>query len=300
MIGENLPVLSAISTPLVRLGNLFPGRQVYAKCEFLAPSGSFKWHATVHLLEHLRREGRTRELVVPSMGNTALAVAAGARAFGFAVTGVVPPTISRAKDEKLQALGVSLLKVAGGGNELLRRAAQVAEERGAYFVHPHLDPLWTDGYAVIAEQILAALPGCRSLVFPIGGGGLLMGLTAFLARHPAPVRPIACETYNFPTYARYEHERSATIADGLVLGDPHPPVRQRIDELRIPIHLVKDSEIRAAMAGLYAEQGLVVEPSSAVTVACVQTHPELEEPICVVLTGENITREDFHRLIADS
>src|SRR5438128_2176492 len=160
-------------TPLVRLGNLFPRHDVYAKCEFLAPSGCFKIRGATHLLDHLRRAGRAQQLIVPSMGNTALGAATAARAFGFGMTGVVPQTIARAKDEKLQALGVELVKIAGGGSDLLRRATQVAAERGAYFVHPHLDPLWTDGYQVIAEQVLDSLPGCRSLVFPVGGGGLL-------------------------------------------------------------------------------------------------------------------------------
>src|SRR5881409_1599711 len=106
-------------TPLIRLGNLFPSRAVYAKCEFLAPSGCFKIRGAAHLLDHLRRAGRTPPLVVPSMGNTALGAAVGARAFGFAMTGVVPQTIARAKDEKLQALGVELVKIAGGGRDLL-------------------------------------------------------------------------------------------------------------------------------------------------------------------------------------
>ncbi len=299
MTGESPDALSAVRTPLVRLGNLFPGRQVYAKCEFLAPSGCFKVRGAVHLLEHLRRQGRTRLLVVPSMGNTALGAAVGARAFGFSMIGVVPTTISRAKDEKLQALGVELRKIAGGGSELLRQAAQLAEERGGYFVHPHLDPLWTDGYATIAEQVLADLPDCRSLVFPVGGGGLLLGLAAHLEAHPAPVRLVGCEPFNYPKYAPHDHPRSATIADGLLLEVPHPPVRQKIDALGTPIHLVAESAIRAAMAGLYAGQGLVVEPSSAVAVACVRAHPELEEPLCVVLTGENVAREDFRRLIAE-
>src|SRR6266487_780626 len=138
-------MLPSLHTPLVRLGNLFPGRAVYAKCEFLSPSGSFKTRGARHLLEHLSREGRTRQLVVPSMGNTALGAALAAKAFGFPMTGVVPQTISRAKDEKLQALGVELLKIAGGGSDLLRRATEVAAQSGGYFVHPHLDPLWTDG-----------------------------------------------------------------------------------------------------------------------------------------------------------
>src|SRR5919197_5238103 len=175
-------------TPLVRLGNLFPRQAVYAKCEFLAPSGCFKIRGATHLLEHLTGEGKNPPLVVPSMGNTALGAAVGAKAFGFRMTGVVPELIAKAKDEKLRALGVELVKVAGGGSDLLRRATELARERGGYFVHPHPDPLWTDGYHSIAAEILEALPDCRSLVFPVGGGGLLMGLLAHLRAHPVPVR----------------------------------------------------------------------------------------------------------------
>jgi threonine dehydratase len=288
-----------VPIPLIRLGNLFPERRVYAKCEFLAPSGSFKTRGANHLLSRLGSESRTRKLVVPSMGNTALGAAVGAREFGFTMTGVVPQTIGRAKDEKLQALGVDLVKIAGGGTELLRRAVQLAEERGGYFVHPHLDPLWTDGYQAIVAEVLRDLPDCRSLVFPVGGGGLLMGVTEYLLRQPAPLNLVGCEAYNAPTYAGFSHARVPTIADGLILEEPHARVRERIDALGIPIHLVHDADIRRAMAALFAGQALVVEPSSAVAVAFVQAHRhDLEEPVCVVLTGENIAREDFHRLIA--
>ena len=181
-------MLSLMPTPLIRLGNLFPRHDVYAKCEFLAPSGCIKIRGAAHLLDHLRREGDTRQLIVPSMGNTALGAATGAQAFGFSMTGVVPQTIARAKDEKLRALGVELIKIAGGGSDLLQFAAELARERGGYFVHPHLDPLWTDGYQSIAAEVVREIPGCRSLVFPVGGGGLLMGLLAYLRNNPAPLR----------------------------------------------------------------------------------------------------------------
>ena len=288
-----------ISPPLIRLGNLFPDRRVYAKCEFLAPSGSFKDRGAKHLLEHLRGAGPLPPLVVPSMGNTALGAAVGAKAYGARMVGVVPRTISRAKDEKLQAMGVELVKVDGGGTDLLHTATRLAGERGGYFVHPHLDPLWTDGYQAIAEEILRELPDCRSLVFPAGGGGLLMGLTEHLMRHPARVALHACEAYNAPTYARYDHPRAPTVADGLILEVPHPKVERRIAEAGVAVHLVKEGEIRAALAGLFAKQGLVIEPSSAVVTAFVAARgTELEEPAAVVLTGENVTREDFWRLIA--
>jgi threonine dehydratase len=287
----------AVRTPLIRLGNLFPRRQVYAKCEFAAPSGSFKIRGAVHLLTGLLREGQARELVVPSMGNTALGAAVGACAFGVRVVGVVPQTIGRDKDEKLRALGVELVKVAGGGMDVLAAATRLAQERGAYFVHPHLDPAWTDGYAALVEEILEDLPGCRSLVFPVGGGGLLMGITDYLRGRPPGVRLSGCEAYNAPTYARFDHAHSPTIADGLILEVPHARVRQRVEELGMAIALVKEAEIRAAMAGLYARQALLVEPSSAVTAAFVHAHHELEEPACVILTGENIARDEFFRLI---
>jgi threonine dehydratase len=284
-------------TPLIRLGNLFPRLDVFAKCEFLAPSGCFKIRGATHLLEHLSKGG-TRQLIVPSMGNTALGAATAAQAFGFSMTGVVPQMIAAAKDEKLRALGVELVKIAGGGSDLIRHATALAKECGGYFVHPHLDPLWTDGYRSIASEILRELPGCRSIVMPVGGGGLLMGLLAHLREHPAGVRLLGCEPYNYPKYAQFDHARSDTIADGLKLESPHPSVQKAIAEAGVSITLVSENDIRGAMHDLYETQGLVVEPSSAITLAFVKSHAlELQGPVCVILTGENITREHHRRLI---
>jgi threonine dehydratase len=125
-----------------------------------------------------------------------------------------------------------------------------------------------------------------------------MGLSAYLQQHPTALKLIGCEAYNYPTYASYDHARSTTIADGLMLEEPHPAVQQRIREMSIPIHLVSDDAIRKAMAALYRHQGLLVEPSSAITQAIVHAGAaDLEEPACIVLTGENIAREEYLRLI---
>ncbi len=168
-------------------------------------------------------------------------------------------------------------------------------------MHPHLDPLWTDGYQSIAAEILQDLPSCRSLVFPVGGGGLLMGLLAYLRSNPAPVRLFGCEPYNYPKYARFDHSRSTTIADGLMLETPHPQVQQAIAEAHVAISLLREADIRAALRDLFETQALVVEPSSAITLAFVKARAaELEEPICVILTGENIAHEDHRRLIGEA
>jgi threonine dehydratase len=289
-------MLPLAPTPLVCLGNLFPGRDVFAKCEFLLPSGSFKVRGAVHLLEHLTRAGTVPRLVVPSSGNTAVGAAVAAAAFGAEMVGVVPQTIARAKDEKLRALGVELVKIAGGGSELLRTAEQLARDHGGYFVHPHLDPHWTDGYRAIAAEVRAALPACRTLVIPVGGGGLLMGLLAEL--RGSAVTVVGCEPFNYPKYAKFDHARTPTVADGLVLETPHPSVQKAIADAGIEIGLVPDADIRTAVREVYETQGLVIEPSSAIALAYAKTRADLAGPVCVVLTGENITREDHRRLIA--
>src|SRR5260370_32886860 len=103
-------MLSFSPTPLIRLGNLFPQREIHAKCEFLAPSGCFKIRGAMHLLEHLSREGRARQRIVPSMGSTALGAAVGAKAFGFSMHGAGPQTAAQATVAKLRWLGVDLIQ----------------------------------------------------------------------------------------------------------------------------------------------------------------------------------------------
>jgi threonine dehydratase len=126
-----------------------------------------------------------------------------------------------------------------------------------------------------------------------------MGLLAYLRDNPAPVRLFGCEPYNYPKYARFDHARSTTIADGLILEAPHSPVQQAIADEGVAISLVPEADIRAAMKELFEVHAIVVEPSSAITLALVQARGgELEEPICVILTGENIAREDHRRLIS--
>ena len=287
-------MLSLMQTPLIRLSNLFPRHEVYA-CFLPAVSRSARsaicW--TIYFVKGGRPDRAVDVFASPSAATGA------ARGFGFSMTGVVPQTIARAKDEKLRALGVELVKIAGGGSDLLRYATDLAKERGGYFVHPHLDPLWTDGYQSIAAEVLRDLPTCRSVVFPVGGGGLLMGLLAYLRNNPAPVRLFGCEPYNYPKYARFDHARSTTIADGLLLETPHPQVQQSIADRGVAISLVPEGDIRTALRELFETQALVVEPSSAITLAFVKSQAEeLGEPICVILTGENIAHEDHRRLIS--
>jgi len=75
-------------------------------------------------------------------------------------------------------------------------------------------------------------------------------------------------------------------------------VQKAIADSGVAISLVTEAEIRSALRDLFESQGLEVEPSSAITVGFLKANTELDEPVCVVLTGENIVREDHARLMS--
>ncbi len=112
---ERAIMLSLMQTPTIRLGNLFPRHEVYAKCEFLAPSGCFKIRGAAHLLDHLSREGddyvRPTDRAVDGK-HSGLGAATAAQAFGFRTgwrRAANHPPAPR-NNEKLRALGVELIK----------------------------------------------------------------------------------------------------------------------------------------------------------------------------------------------
>jgi threonine dehydratase len=350
------------ATPLVRLSNLFPNHQVFAKCEHLNVSGSFKIRGALHLLDALSHQSPpVSTLVVPSMGNTALGCAEGIKmvnqqpppreaTLGFKMVAVVPQSITPAKDRKLASMGIEMIKVAGAGKAVLDAAHAHAQSTNSYMVHPHLDCSWTDGYQRIISEIQQQLPSCRTIVFPVGGGGLLMGLTCAQQLDQQQVdgngrmcaiKFVGAEAAAAFKYTTFNIDRShhvgSTIADGLMLDVPHAQVQQRVAECKLDIGLVSERDIKQTMHDMYQLHGMMIEPSSAVPVAlvraCIAHHssssttttmhatvatsdatdiapPELsvlnytathaiqlQEPIVVITTGDNIGRDDFLHIV---
>ncbi len=210
-------------TPLVRLANLFPTREVYAKCEFLAPSGCFKIRGATHLLEHLQPGGAN-----PATGR-AVDGEHGPRR-GRRCTGVRLRHDRRRAADHRPGQG---REAASPGRRVRSRSPAVAATCCAA---PPTSPRSAAATSCIPTWIRSGptatspspprfctpCPTAARSCFPVGGGGLLMGLLAYLRNNPAPVRLFGCEPYNYPKYARFDHARSTTIADGLTPGDAAP------------------------------------------------------------------------------
>jgi [CysO sulfur-carrier protein]-thiocarboxylate-dependent cysteine synthase len=196
-------LLDAIGdTPLVGLPRLSPSPDVrlWAKLEDRNPTGSIKDRAALRMLVDAEKDGRLRPgctILEPTSGNTGISLAMAARLRGYRLVCVMPENTSEERRQLLRMWGVEIVSspAAGGSNEAVRVAKQMAEE------HPDWVMLYQYGnpsnalahYDGTAREILADLPSITHFVAGLGTTGTLMGAGRFFREHKPDVRIIAAE-----------------------------------------------------------------------------------------------------------
>jgi [CysO sulfur-carrier protein]-thiocarboxylate-dependent cysteine synthase len=189
-------------TPLVGLPRLSPSPDVrlWAKLEDQNPTGSIKDRAALKMVEVAEKEGRLRPgctLLEPTSGNTGISLAMAAKLKGYRLVCVMPENTSVERRQLLQMWGAEIVSspAAGGSNEAVRVAKQVAEE------HPDWVMLYQYGnpanalahYEGTGPEILADLPEVTHFVAGLGTTGTLMGVGRFFREHQPDVRIVAAE-----------------------------------------------------------------------------------------------------------
>jgi cysteine synthase B len=196
-------LLDAIGdTPLVGLPRLSPSEDVrlWAKLEDRNPTGSIKDRAALRMLVDAEKDGRLRPgctILEPTSGNTGISLAMAAKLRGYRLVCVMPENTSEERRQLLRMWGVEIVSspAAGGSNEAVRVAKQMAEE------HPDWVMLYQYGnpsnalahYDGTAREILADLPSITHFVAGLGTTGTLMGAGRFFREHKPDVRIIAAE-----------------------------------------------------------------------------------------------------------
>jgi threonine dehydratase len=282
------------------------GQDVHLKLECEQLTGSFKIRGAFNVLASLPEGARRRGVIAASAGNHGLGVAWAARHFGVPATVFVPATAPRVKREGIEALGAAVDAESPHYDAALERALAAAATRGATFIHPCTGRALLAGQGTVAIELLEELPDLRTLIVPVGGGGLVGGC-GILLRNVAPsVRIIGVQSEHTPAMARSLAASAVvsvpalpTLADGLA-GD--------IDEVALEIGrytldeiiTVPESAIGRAIAWLHGEEGLVVEGAGAVGVAAILQGalPPWESPAVVVLSGGNIDEDRLAGLLA--
>jgi threonine dehydratase len=297
----------AVRTPLVPY---FPPHHAPAKShdrvlrlkpESLQPIGSFKLRGAYNKIATLSEAARQRGVITYSSGNHAQGVAFAARAMGVKACIVMPRNAPKIKLDATKALGAEIVMVGAASSERRIKAEELAHEHGYSIVPPYDDQQIISGQGTIGLEILEDLAEVDVLLVPVGGGGLISGISAALKLSGSKAKIIGVEpalandaqqSLRSGEIVTLPPERvSGTLADGLrtqSIGDLNfEMIRRHVDD----IVTVEEDEIREAMRRMMSEMRLVAEPSGAVTFAAYLFH-EAKLPrgrnVVAVLSGGNV------------
>ncbi len=285
-------------TPLERAPQL--GERVWIKRETEQHTGSFKVRGALAALSARAPEIARCGAVAASAGNHGLGMAWAARALGLRARIFVPASAPRVKVDGIRALGADVREVAHGGYDAAEDAAlRDAAATGARFVSPYDDPDVACGNGgTLGLEVLDALPDCATIVTPVGGGGLLLGLDAARRARGSAVRLVGVQSDVSPVMLlslargaaieRFEPEEP-TLAEGLEGGVARTTFAHVAALRAATLVTVGEAEIAAAMRFARDALGLVIEGSAAVGVAFARARARhFDGDLVVLLTGRNV------------
>lgn len=289
----------AVRTPLDRSRALseIAGGEVFIKCENLQRTGSFKIRGAYNRISRLHAGERGAGVVAASAGNHAQGVALAASLSGIRSTVFMPASASLPKVQATERYGAEVILTGKDFGAAFEAATAMAEESGATFVHPYDHPHVIAGQGTIGCEIHEQLGSdIGTVVVPVGGGGLISGISAALHQLQPRTRVVGVQAAGAaafpPSLEKGEIVRLdqlATIADGIAANMPGEQTFAHVSSLVDDVVTVTDEAISEALLITAERMKLVVEASAAAAVAAViQGVVPLDPPIVVVLSGGNI------------
>lgn len=287
------------ASPLLNMAPLNQqlGAAVYLKAESLLPSGAYKFRGANNKIHALMKEhGKDIKIITASSGNHGMACALAASTLGIQATVVVPVPTPQIKKDCIRAMGANLLEIGATYDESFTAACELADQEKMFYVHPVSDRYTVAGQGTIALEILKQLPHVQQIVVPIGGGGLITGISYAMKTLKPSVNIIGVMAEGAAVY--YESRKlgrlitldsCGSIADACVrkTGEAYlyPYIEKYVDE----IVTVKEASIRKAIktAALYAKltlEGAAVMPLAAI----LEEKVAILENTVLVCTGGNI------------
>jgi threonine dehydratase len=297
----------AIETPLERAPRLSArvGNQVLIKREDLQPVFSFKLRGAYNKIALLSEEEKRRGVVTASAGNHAQGVALAASRLGIRAKIVMPTTTPSIKVDAVRGYGGEAILVGDTYDDALLHAKKLEQTEGLAFVHPYDDPDVIAGQGTVAMEILRQHRGPLDAIFvPVGGGGLLAGIAAYV-KHLYPrikvigVEPddAACLRAALDAGERVRLPTVGIFADGVAVKqigeEPFRVAREYVDDV-----IVVDSDaICAAIKDIFDDTRSIAEPAGALAVAGLKAYVEREgitaQTLVAIDSGANM---NFDRL----
>ena len=181
----------AVRTPLFEWTGAAADRKLFLKLENLQPIGAFKLRGAYNKVASLTEDERRRGVISYSSGNHAQGVAYAARALGVKAIIVMPSNAPKNKSEATAALGAEIVTVGPDSEERRMRAEHLAAEHGYVIVPPYNDEKIIAGQGTVGLEILEDMPDVETVLAPVGGGGLISGISAAINLRTLPSKSSA-------------------------------------------------------------------------------------------------------------
>ncbi|MFB6256085.1 MAG: threonine ammonia-lyase [Haloplanus sp.] len=248
------------------------GADVHLKMEHLQRTGSFKTRGAYNKLK--QEAGSDKQVVAASAGNHAQGVALAATTVGLESTIVMPENAPQAKIDATRSYGATVELHGSNFGEAMAHAQAMAEEPGALFVHAYDDPDIVAGQGTLGVEIHEQVPDVDTVVVPIGGGGLIGGVSTALAALDDSVRVIGVQAELASTVHEslrkgkpVDEESPKTIADGIATGSISELTLDLIEDHVDEVVTVSDDEIARSILTVLERAKQLVEGAGAASVA---------------------------------
>lgn len=296
----------ASQTPLVEspaLSKRF-GLEVYLKLECFQPIRVFKIRGAYNKISQLP----SNKIVAASSGNHGLAVSYSSHRLGKKCTIVIPETAVKEKADAIAEYGAEIVRVGKYHAEREAKAIEISKATGAEFVHPFNDPDVIAGQGTCGLEIVEKLQDFDSVIVPVGGGGLISGISiAVKSLRPSArvygVEPEGATKMQLSLRAKriVKLETPSSIADGLIpssVGDlTLEACRRYVDGM----FSVSDEEILSAMRLLIREAHIFPEPSgSAPQAALAKERNKLGKRVVLVISGGNVSLNLVNQVLREN
>lgn len=271
------------------------GGKVYLKPENMQHTGAYKLRGAYYKISTMSSEERERGLITASAGNHAQGVAYAAKKYGCKATIVMPTITPLIKVNRTKSYGAEVILHGDVYDDACEYAYKLAEEHGYTFVHPFNDLDVATGQGTITMEIIQELPTVDYIVAPIGGGGLISGVSTLAKMLNPKIKVIGVEPAEAASMTAalaagevVELESADTIADGTAVkavGDKILPyVKENVDE----VLLVEDDELIGVFLDMVENHKMIVENSGLLSVAALKQLDLKGKKVVCILSGGNM------------
>jgi len=286
--------------------SLFSNNEVYLKLENFQRTGSFKIRGAINKISKLSEKERRAGVITASAGNHGQGVALAAKLFNIEAKIVVPEGTPIVKIEAIKNYSGTVIEFGRTYDESFQKALEIKDKENLTIIHAFNDLDIIKGQATIGFEILELLPDVDYIFCPIGGGGLISGISSYCKKKSRNIKIIGVQSDNAQSmYESFKKDElihldsKETICDGIAIKKPGDITFEMVKKYVDDIVLVTDEEVANTILLLLERAKLFVEGAGAVALAALLNKKiKIEKKkIVVIISGGNLTPNLLNRII---